>query len=92
MYEEALELDPKNEYAYANIGLIYLKRQDYLKCIEYSTKALELIDNFQNDTKSFSKDNRFEVKILLRRGKSYQNLGDFEKAKEDLDRAVSLEP
>lgn len=44
MYQKALEYDPRNEYAYANLGLIYLKRQEYEKCIEYSTKALELID------------------------------------------------
>jgi hypothetical protein len=28
-YEEAKELDNHNEYAWANIGLIYLKRQSY---------------------------------------------------------------
>jgi lipoprotein NlpI len=32
------------------------------------------------------------VKILLRRGKSYDSLGEFEKAKDDLDKAISLEP
>jgi len=33
-----------------------------------------------------------EVKILMRRGKSYESLGDNEKAKVDLDRALLLEP
>jgi len=45
-----------------------------------------------NETRSFQKDNRLEVKVLLRRGKSYENLGEFEKAKEDLDKAITLEP
>lgn len=45
-YEQALELDNQNEYAFSNIGLIYLKRQNYEKCIEYTTKALELIEGF----------------------------------------------
>jgi tetratricopeptide (TPR) repeat protein len=45
-----------------------------------------------NETRSFQKDNLLEVKILLRRGKSYENLGEYEKAKDDLDKALSLEP
>mmetsp|Transcript_2186 Transcript_2186/g.1521 ORF Transcript_2186/g.1521 Transcript_2186/m.1521 type:complete len:134 (-) Transcript_2186:717-1118(-) len=39
-YTEALELDPHNEYAIANLGVIHLKRNEYDKCIEYSNKAL----------------------------------------------------
>lgn len=38
-----------------------------------------------NDTKEFSRDNRLEVKLLLRRGKSYEMLGELEQAKNDLD-------
>ena len=45
-----------------------------------------------NDTKSFSRDNRLEVKILLRRGKSFECIGEIEKAKSDLDRAIILDP
>lgn len=84
-YNEAIELDKHNEYAFSNIGLIHLKRQDYNKCIEFSTRALEIIDAFQNDTKSFSRDNRLEVKLLMRRAKSYEMMDDYEKAKADLD-------
>ena len=91
-YEESMEKDHHNEYAWANIGLIYLKRQDYKKCIEFSTSALDIINDFQNDTKSFSRDNRLEVKLLLRRGKSFELEGDLERAKADLDSCVSLEP
>ncbi len=91
-YNECLELDPENEYVVANLGLIYMMKQEYDKCIEYSTRALEILDNFLNETKSFSKENRLEVKILMRRGKSYESLGDNEKAKADLDRALLLEP
>lgn len=69
-----------------------MMKQEYDKCIEYSTRALEILDNFLNETKSFSKENRLEVKILMRRGKSYESLGDNEKAKADLDRALLLEP
>jgi tetratricopeptide (TPR) repeat protein len=72
LYYNALELDGNNEYAFANLGLIYMKKGDYNKCIEYSSKALALIDGFMNDTKSFQRDNRLEVKVLLRRGKAYE--------------------
>jgi hypothetical protein len=33
-----------------------------------------------------------EIKILLRRGKSYESIGELEKAKSDLDRAIILDP
>lgn len=69
-----------------------MMKQDYEKCIEYSTKALEIIEDFLSDTKTFSKENRLEVKILMRRGKSYESLGDNEKAKADLDKALIMEP
>ena len=92
IYNQCLEDDPENEYVIANLGLIYMMRQDYDKCIEFSTKALNILDDFMNETRSFSKENRLEVKILMRRGKSYESIGDNEKAKEDLDKALLLEP
>ena len=45
-YEEALYLDPNNEYACSNIGVIFLKRENYKECLEYSNKALDLIEEF----------------------------------------------
>mmetsp|Transcript_2186 Transcript_2186/g.1522 ORF Transcript_2186/g.1522 Transcript_2186/m.1522 type:complete len:118 (-) Transcript_2186:348-701(-) len=45
-----------------------------------------------NDTNSFSRDNKLEVKLLLRRGKSFEMQGEYEKAKADLDRTLRLEP
>lgn len=92
LYTQCLEIDPQNEYVIANLGLIALMKQDYPACIEHSTKALNILDAFFNETKSFQKENRLEVKILMRRGKSYESLGDNEKAKDDLDRALLLEP
>ncbi|TNV72933.1 hypothetical protein FGO68_gene17061 [Halteria grandinella] len=92
LYRECLEIDPLNEYVLANMGLIYLMKQDHAQCIEYSTKSLEILNGFLDDTKSFQKDHRLEVKILMRRGKSYEALGESEKAKQDLDQALLLEP
>jgi len=70
-YTNALEKDKENEYALGNIGLVYMLKSDHEKCIEYSTKALEAIDRFQNETKSFSKQNVLEIKIRLRRARTY---------------------
>jgi lipoprotein NlpI len=53
---------------------------------------LEILDDFLSDTKTFSKENRLEVKILMRRGKSYESLGENEKAKADLEKALLMEP
>lgn len=50
------------------------------------------MDDFLSDTKTFSKENRLEVKILMRRGKSYESLGENEKAKADLDKTLLMEP
>ena len=56
-YSEALERDPNNEYALANIGLIYMMRLDHEQAIEYESRAINIIDSFQSETKSFQKQN-----------------------------------
>jgi tetratricopeptide (TPR) repeat protein len=91
LYEEASELDPYNEYAYSNMALVYLKKNNYEKCIEFSNKALEIVQTFMDDTRSFSKDNILECKLLQRRGKSFEMLNQLENAKKDLDMSVMLD-
>ena len=91
-YTAALERDQNNEYALANIGLIYMMRLDHEQAIEYETRAINIIDSFQAETKSFQKQNHLEIKLLMRRSKSYNALQDYEKAKADLDRILIIEP
>ena len=91
-YSEALERDPNNEYALANIGLIYMMRLDHEQAIEYESRAINIIDSFQSETKSFQKQNQLETKLLLRRSKSYNALQDYEKSKADLDRILIIDP
>lgn len=91
-YHEALERDPNNEYCLANISVIHMMKQDHEKSIEFGSKALDIIDGFQNETKSFSRQNTLEIKLLLRRSNAYSSIGDFEKSKADLDRILILEP
>lgn len=90
-YQKSLSHDLTNEYALGNIGLIYMKKSDYQKCIEFTNDSLNQLNNFLNETKSFNLDNQLEVKLLLRRGKSYQMLKEYELAKKDLDECVRLD-
>lgn len=90
-YHAALELDPMNEYALSNISVIYLKRQNYEKCLEYTIKALTIIEEFHADTREFNKDSFLEVKLLQRRAKCYEMDKEWEKAKADLDRAHMID-
>ena len=69
---EALEVDNENEYALANISVIHLKKLEYEQSIDISTRALNVVNTFQNETKSFANNNVLEVKLLLRRAKSYE--------------------
>ena len=90
-YEKAVEVDPANEYAFANMGVIYLKRADYEKCLEVTQTSLGIIEAFHSDTRAFQQDNMLEVKLLQRRAKCYEVQEEYEKAKSDLDRAMLLD-
>jgi len=59
--------------------------------LEWSNKALQYIESFHPDTKEFQQDNTLEVKLLQRRAKCYEINNEFEKAKEDLDRAMMMD-
>ena len=91
-YHKAMETDDLNEYALSNISVIHLKRQNYDECLKYTNQSLAIIENFQNDTKDFQKDNVLEVKLLQRRAKCLEIKAEYESAKEDLDRAMFLDP
>ena len=90
-YTKAVECDPKNEYALLNIGVIYLKRQDFDKCLEFTNASLALIEEFHADTREFQRDNVLEVKLLQRRAKCYEVKDMLQEARDDLDRAMMLD-
>jgi len=85
-------LEPSNEYALSNIGVIYLKRQDYDACLQFTNQALEVLEDFHTDTREFHKENLLEIKLLQRRARCLEEKEDFEGAKADLDRAQFLDP
>lgn len=45
-YHEALAEDEENEYALANISVIHLKKLEYDESIEFSTRALAVVNQF----------------------------------------------
>jgi tetratricopeptide (TPR) repeat protein len=53
---------------------------------------LSIIEEFQADTKEFQRDNVLEIKLLQRRSKCWEVQEQFEQAKEDLDKAMLLDP
>lgn len=87
-YTKAIEIDPLNEYALSNIGVIYLKRQNYDECLKYTNTSLQLIEEFHNDTREFNKETNLEVKLLQRRAKCYEQAENWVDAKNDLDKAL----
>lgn len=69
-----------------------MKKLEYDESIKLSSKALDIVTNFHNETKAFAKQNVLEVKLLLRRAKCYEMQQEWELAKADLDKILALEP
>lgn len=54
---DALIVEPHNEYAISNIGLVHLKKGDFQNCEAFTSRAIKVIQSFQPETKEFEKDN-----------------------------------
>lgn len=81
----------QNEKILSNLSLIYLNLEKYEKCISYCGDIIKIIRNFKEKF-SFNKyDNTFEIKILLRRAKSYEKINDIKQAQLDIEAAERLE-
>ena len=71
-YEQALVIDPHNEYAISNIGLIYLKNNDFENCFNWTNRALKVLEMFYPASTPYQKDHKLEVKLLQRRSKCFE--------------------
>jgi diguanylate cyclase (GGDEF)-like protein len=69
-------------YSYNNIGEIYQRTGDYQRALEWSRRAITLIGHI--------KDQGSKADFLRNRGVAEFYLGEKEKAKEDLARALAL--
>lgn len=95
-YLKILEEQPENiinqnEKILSNLSLIYLNLEQFDKCILYCNDILKIIKNFK-EKYSFNKyDNTFQIKILLRRAKSFEKINEIAKAQADIEAAEKLE-
>jgi tetratricopeptide (TPR) repeat protein len=91
IYLDILKTEPNNEKVLSNLSLIYLNKEDYENVIKYCTDILRIIKNFKERISLNKYDNSFELKILLRRAKSYEKVDQMAKAQEDIETAERLE-
>lgn len=92
LYATILNYDKTNDKVLSNMALISLKDEDYYKAISYCSDILKNIKKFKdNISSSFKMDLNFEIKILLRRAKAYEQLNDLDKSIEDISQCERLE-
>lgn len=95
-YLKILEAQPENiinqnEKVLSNLSLIYLNLEEYQKCILFCNDILKIVKNFKEKFAFIKYDNTFQIKILLRRAKSFEKTGDIAKAQADIEAAEKLE-
>jgi tetratricopeptide (TPR) repeat protein len=91
IYLNILKIEPNNEKVLSNLSLIYLFTEDYEKVTKYCTDILRIIRTFKERISLSKYDNSFELKILLRRAKSFEKLGQLREAQEDIETAERIE-
>ncbi|MGB7910766.1 MAG: tetratricopeptide repeat protein [Desulfobaccales bacterium] len=77
-YNKALELNPKLAWAYNNLGIIYLQKEDYDHAFAAYNKALEI------DPK--------QAQFYNNRGGAYREIGHNDEAISDFNGALELNP
>jgi len=102
-YMRALEADKGNEIVEGNMVLLHLKEKNYEACINLSNKILEKIRMFlrpsflTREEKDFLFKNpivnpyMFMTKILLRKARAQQSLGQYKEAFSSLKELLSLD-
>ena len=77
-YQTAISLDPDRVEAYADIGRLYVFRNDYEQAVEYLDSAIETVSD---DPTSF-----------VNRGEAHAGLQNYTEAIADFNRALKLDP
>ena len=80
----------QNEKLLSNLNLLYFQNKNYSKVIEYSNMLIKLLHFFKDKIQLKKYDNSLEIKTLLRRAKSYQELHDLDSAQEDIASSEKL--
>uniref|UniRef100_UPI00398F24FA FK506-binding protein-like n=1 Tax=Pristiophorus japonicus TaxID=55135 RepID=UPI00398F24FA len=76
--EKGEEYDKLRSMLYSNLAACQMKQNQYRNAIQNCSKALEMDPD--------------SVKCLYRRGQAYASINEFDKAKGDLKRVLTLEP
>ena len=84
--QKAISLDPKDAYAYVELGIGYGELGQYQKEIDNITKALSLDPNFTrtNDARAYA------AREYEARGVAYCMVGQIERGLDDFNKSISL--
>jgi tetratricopeptide (TPR) repeat protein len=77
-YDQAIQLDPNNAYAFYNRGITYHKLDQYEKALADFDRAIKLDPD--------------DARAFYYRSNVYHDLGWYEKALADYDQAIQLDP
>ena len=69
-----------------------LVKVDNNESLNHCNKALDIIFNFNKDTRPFELNRVLEIELLLKKAQCLQINGDLRKAKETLDQASKIDP
>jgi tetratricopeptide (TPR) repeat protein len=97
-YEQALEMDPYNEKALANLALIALKKNNNEEVIALTTRALDVICphlEYNQFSPNIIQSSQIAIgllsKIYLRRAQAKYNLKELDGAKDDIRNLLLLD-
>lgn len=83
-YQNSIELNPKNPTTYYDLGVMKINQREPYTALEYFTHAIEKSEGFEYKEDIY--------KFRVGRANLYKDLGEKEKAKQDLVVAIDLIP
>lgn len=84
-FERLSELEPNGTASYGLLATVYRRQGSYEKCVEYSSIAIELVENGENTDENPPIDLDY-----LNRGRCYYYLEQYDTALENLDVSIEL--
>ena len=74
---KAIALNPQQDLAWANLGLLYSQKENYAEALEFLNKSIE--------------QNSYEIYSLNLRSWVFLQMNNFAEAKEDIDKSLKIE-
>lgn len=91
-FTAARDVDPQRWSTYALRGLLYHEMKNYQKAVDDFSEALKLIEDHKAAVARLRRGHGTAAEVYMNRGHSYRELGQFEAAAADFDRAAQLVP